>query len=116
MKIIAIPLLLVSIIAISFAGAPVHLWGLTTKDNRNNYQAGIYVQAESPQGNSPIVQSYWISGGKAQYHIDGDDLEKGRTYTRVHGWTDDAEGEAPGFTWTGDANVRRDVMVISTSK
>jgi len=107
MKTIAIPLLLVSILAVSFADAPVHLWGLTTKDNPNNYQAGIYIQAESQQGNSPIVQSYWISGGKAQYHIDGKDLVKGRTYTRVHGWTDDAEGEAPGFTWSGNEVVRR---------
>ncbi|MEO0126521.1 MAG: hypothetical protein ABIL74_08710 [candidate division WOR-3 bacterium] len=89
---------------------------MTTKDNPKNYQAGINIQAESPQGNSPIVQSYWINGGKAQYTIDGRDLVVGRTYTRVHGWTATAEGEAAGFYWSGNEVIRRDVTVFTIAK
>ncbi len=116
MKILSITIILAMAVSFSFAEAPVHLWGYTTKDHPLNYQAGINIQAESPQGNSPIVQGYWISGGKAQYHIDGNDLVEGWTYTRVHGWTDTAEGEAPGFYWSGDDKIQRDVTVYTIAK
>jgi|GEM_PF-3342925 len=117
MKVIAI--ITVMLCGVNIAAATwFGLWGYIWCEKPGINFEGVYVQAESQQGNSAIVQSYVNNQGDTQYDMDGgSEIPTGRYYYRVHAWKGTSwDGEnTNGFYFTG-GSVQRDVILHAIAK